>query len=432
MRSRNLGRSTPYLDDLTDYQLRVFSPVFAKGAEGSLRIAQLQRSSGSPLFFAAKNRPLRNYITGDTAEHERFIHKVATTHNHRLHHRRGILPYMGSFVQDIPSGRPETYHAMPLCEAILQDCLPAIINLQTSAITVFHHVIHRVLSDIVSGLGVLAGVTEPERGIVHNDLNLINIGLYKMGWVIYDFSQAEFYSEFSAPQSHPRGSPAYISPETLANDKRFPFAKDIWAFGQIMRQLLGQDMRFQETLTTVGIDEHYKILIATYIKLREAQRQSPQPETNHQEALLGNLLRQTTFPDCLQVLTNAMLEILPECRPDLATLQKACAHLASLLPEEHHINDIVSRFYTSLHNESLINLPAQPSPGPDMSGACDDGGDCVVDLVLSSPNTAPSSPVFFPQANLDNTLPHGAVVSTQVNRREPFESALLQVATNHS
>lgn len=386
---RRIFRSTPNLDQLLtennkETQLSVLPKIIETGAEGNIFLAQLLRNDQSPLFFAAKKRPLYNFASGDTAEHERRMHYTASLRRQRSNQQLGILPFMGSFVTTNAINRPETYHAMPLAEAVLNHCIPTIIALKKTNKTLYHVIIHDVLCCMLNGLEQLS-----KTKIVHNDLSASNILLYKQRWVISDFGQAEEYAEFSSPDSRPRGSALNMPPEILNNDKRFPLARDIWALGLILKELMDEMPGFHNTEPKSNLRALMQVKKTGYQQLRQARIQSEQLDKDHQLSLRWRILLLTTPEDCLSLFVNSMLEILPERRPNLTTFQIACDHFLQLLPEVSSIESTLAEFYTSIQNEKLVVIHPDASPDSEL---IDDEIECeVVNLSLNS--SARCSPV---------------------------------------
>lgn len=386
---RRMFRSTPNLDQAlaenTGLQINVFSKKLGTGSEGTVFLAGLSRKNQSPLFFAAKNRPLRNMASGDTAEHERELHYIATRHDQNARRQTGILPYIGTFASINPTNHREIYHAMPLAEGILHHCVPVIIELKTTNHTLYHAVIFDFLNSMLDALSQLSA-----SQIVHNDLSTKNILLYKQRWVISDFGQAEKYAEFSSPDAHPRGSPLNIPPEILVQDKRFPLARDIWALGQILRALLGDKPMFHDTIPFGNVNAHIRAKQTRYNQLRQEQRQSEITVKDHQQSLQRSISQETTVENCLSTFIDSMSQILPEERPDLATFEMACNHLSRLLPTSPSHKDALTAFYTSIQNEELMVIHPISSP---YSEEMTDESECeVVDLSCNS--SCRSSPML--------------------------------------
>ena len=141
LNTRNLGRSTPFIDELAEDRVKLGRTI-GVGAQGEVRTGKLEFESKSPLYFALKGRSERGAFTSNTPQNERHLHKVAHDRNPVNHEDRGILPYCGTFNQKSASGVTKTYHAMPLCEAILGDSIPAIIDLSHRDPTTFNHFLY--------------------------------------------------------------------------------------------------------------------------------------------------------------------------------------------------------------------------------------------------------------------------------------------------
>lgn len=390
---RRIFRSTPNLDQLlaedTGQQISILSKKLGAGSEGSVFLASLVRANQSPLFFAAKNRALRNMASEDTAEHERELHHVAARPRPQSHRQTGILPFLGTWNTSNTTNYQRIYHMMPLAEGILNQAVSRILVLKTTHKALYDCILSDFLMCMLNGLTQLA-----ESEIVHNDLSTKNILLYKQRWVISDFGQAETYAEFSSPESRPRGSPLNIPPEILVQDKRFPLARDIWALGQIINELLERPATFHDTLPIGDIASHLQAKKTVYIQHRNEQRQvdntmddmmttGRSPQVDHQPTLRERIGAQASTETCLLVLVTAMCDILPEKRPDLVTLKVACDHLQKLLPATLSKDNALAEFYNSIQNEKLVVIQTESSPDIDEMS-----GDIEVEVANLSINTS--------------------------------------------
>lgn len=387
-------RSTPNLDELLsknpDYKVNVFSKPLGRGSEGSVCLAELFRPNASPIYFGAKHRREHNYASGDTAAHERELHRLACMSNPHAHQSTGIIPYMGTFVAHLFAQQSTICHAMPLAEASLQDSWPKMVALKTTNTPLYCHVLFDFLRCMLNSMTQLS-----RAKIVHNDLNVKNILLYKGAWVVIDFGQAELYSEFHSRESRPRGSALNMPPELLVQDdhyKQYPMARDIWALGQIFKLLLGDNPMFHDTVPQGDIDAHLRAKKEAYLAICQVERVGG----DHQTLLQQQIAKQSVFLEALGVFVHSMSHILPEQRPDLATFQMACQYLSRLLPDEAVKEGALTAFYVSIRNEKLAIIRTESTPDMD---AIDGVIDCrEIDLNQSSNNQSLCpSPVFFQQ-----------------------------------
>lgn len=309
------------------------------GSENTIHPAKLMRQNASP-FFCVVREPNSTYRLlnpeGETRSYE--IHRLVMEPYHSQE-ASGILPYLGLYPRVnehmVQSG---SVHAVNRCDAILENCIPAIESLQATHPILFNEVLFKLLQCLINGLSRLT-----KYNVVHHDINPKNIGLRKHKWWIFDFGAAQFYEEFQN-STFPRGTPLYNSPEVLAQDKRFPYAQDIWSIGLILKRLLGQPIEFNDR------SEIYK-------KLREESEANPHQE-RLQQALLNQLLQQTTFKSIVEWLSESMTHPLPEYRPSLATLNALIVHASQLLAPFHSEDE--EAFYESLiqANVTTANSPA--------------------------------------------------------------------------
>lgn len=395
---RRIFLSTPNLDQLlaedTGQQISILSRKLGAGSEGSVFLASLMRQNKSPVFFAAKDRLSRNMASEDTAEHERKLHHIAARHRPHARRQTGILPFLGTWSTSNTTHHQHIYHVMPLAEGILNHAVSRILELKKTQKALYDCILTDFLTCMLNGLAQLA-----ESEIVHNDLSTKNILLYKQRWVISDFGQAETYAEFSSPDSRPRGSPLNMPPEILVQDKRFPLARDIWALGQIMNELLEKPATFHDTQPIGHIASHLQAKKTVYIQHRHAQQPvsnkmddmmptDHRPQMDHQPALRERIGTQASTDACLLLLVNAMCDILPEKRPDLATFKIACDHLQQLLPPSPSREDALAEFYTAIQIEKLVVIQTESSPDRDEMS-----GELEVEVVdLSTNNSCRQSP----------------------------------------
>jgi serine/threonine protein kinase len=75
------------------------------------------------------------------------------------------------------------------------------------------------------------------RGIIHRDLKPANIFLKSSEVKIADFGFAMKQSDCKKYSSYNVGSPVYMPPEAL-NENKYSFKSDIWALGVIYYEML--------------------------------------------------------------------------------------------------------------------------------------------------------------------------------------------------
>jgi serine/threonine protein kinase len=265
----------------------------------------------------------------------------------------GLLRIMGIHTVTGDDGRIHKYAIMPKCAAILSDCLPAIRTLDENEQTrpVFYHVIMNFLHSISRGLQNLS-----EHQVIHRDHKLENMGLHNRTWCMLDFGLARTYEDFiykkgSQKRGMIEGTPHYISPETINDESDYPFEGDVWALGQILRKLRGESYSYQhdENGRDLALMVHLYKKVSAYIEERNKKISdaSAFDAANYQLELQNSISKQSNFKDCLDTIVNAMCSVLPEYRPSLETLQKACVHLESLLPTLS-ANDQLDQFYRQI------------------------------------------------------------------------------------
>lgn len=266
----------------------------------------------------------------------------------------GLLRIMGIHTVTDESGQTHKYAIMPKCEAILSNCLPDIRTLDENEQTrpVFYHVIMNFLHSISHGLQNLS-----EHKVIHRDHKLENMGLHNKAWCMLDFGLALNYEDFYKKRSEIKGTPHYISPETLNAEFCYPFEGDVWALGQILRKLRGEFCSYQRNEDNLELHHmvhlHNKACAYKEARNKNIGNASAFDAANYQLELQNNISKQLDFKDCLKTIVDAMCHILPEYRPNLETLQKACAHLESLLPTLSS-NDQLDQFYGQITHGSDV------------------------------------------------------------------------------
>jgi serine/threonine protein kinase len=75
------------------------------------------------------------------------------------------------------------------------------------------------------------------RGIIHRDLKPANIFLKGSTVKLADFGFAMKYTDAKKYSSYNVGSPVYMPPEAL-NENKYSFKSDVWALGVIYYEML--------------------------------------------------------------------------------------------------------------------------------------------------------------------------------------------------
>lgn len=299
-----------------------------------------------------------------------FKMQEALTHGHPSA-ESGLLRIMGIHTVTDEDGRMHKYAIMPKCDAILSNCLPTIRALDGNEETkpIFFHVIMDIFRSVTHGAQNLS-----IHEVAHRDHKLENMGLHNGTWCILDFGLARHYTDcvnkkMAKKESMFVGTPHYIPPETINEESNYPFEGDIWSFGQIFRKLRGESYSHQydengfELATLVHLYEKVSAYKAERIQEEKRRMSSTSAfdAVNYQLELQKTMSEKSNFKECFDTIVNAMCSILPEHRPNLATMQKACTHLQSLLPmlsSDHQLNE----FYCKITAKAETRETAATSP----------------------------------------------------------------------
>lgn len=290
-----------------------------RGAQGHVVEAVLTLSSDdSDYSCVAKYQDSEEEVPQTPLEFK--LHQKLTHHSHA-----GLLGLIGIYTGTDNQGKMRKYAVLPKCDVILSDCMPAIEQLQKEDVHFFNQVLIDFFHSMVEGLSELAG-----QQIVHQDLKPKNIGRRKNAWQIFDFGLAESYEDFNKKNPAIKGTPYYIAPELLTNEKNFPFAGDVWAVGLILRRLVSREPFLQYDSRDV-VEAHLYAKYQAFEVARCGNLNVVCELLNYQQSVRDVIAQQTTVEDCLSYITDIMCNILPEYRPDLETIQCADKHLQSLL-----------------------------------------------------------------------------------------------------
>lgn len=229
------------------------------------------------------------------------------------------------------------YAILPKCDAILSDCMIHIRNLKFKNSDLFNIIIVNFFHSMLSGLKNLV-----DQEIVHGDIKPHNIAFRQSGFCILDFGCAKTYADFKSFDEIP-GTPLYIAPEVMVANKQFPFKNDVYAIGQIFRQLLGENAMFQQEHDNPN--SHIFAKGSAYQAACQQKEKNNLSDDQYQKQLITDISHQKTFDECLAYIVNAMCEILPEYRPNLQTLQCAFDRLQSF-PSVKTVDALnVAKFY---------------------------------------------------------------------------------------
>lgn len=374
--------STPTVQDVSQFSGDLLSVSFDgnAGVQAKLQILEPLASGGQGEVLDAKLLFLESDSAG--IEHKReypcvvkhlftlsdpstpieFKMQQALTNGHPSD-ESGLLRIMGIHTVTDEEGQTHKYAIMPKCEVILANCLPAIRALDKNEYKrpLFYHVIMHFLRSILRGLQNLA-----EHQVAHRDHKLENIGLHNGTWCMLDFGLARSYADLVPKKNlQIEGTPHYISPEMINDESNYPFESDVWALGQILRKLRGESCSYQhnEYGEELPLRAHLYEKLSAYMKQRNQKKggASAFDAANYQLELQGAILQKSDFKDGLDVMVDAMCHILPEYRPNLETLQKACIHLESLLPKLS-FGEQLDEFYHHMTQEDTAEEVEIASP----------------------------------------------------------------------
>lgn len=360
--------------------LVLLNRVIDKFGERVIRAAQLPRDDRSPLSCAAKHRPNRNFDNPRAFENEAQIHDLLS-YDHQGRDVLGILPFMGIYSNNAEYGPVLQYLVTPECDVVLSGCLGAIREMELRNAPLFHYIIYNIMHGMLSGLFQLG-----EHKVVHNDLTMNNIGFFRDSWRIFDFGEAESYEQFCGSDSHIKGSPLYIAPEVCARENALPFARDVWALGQIFRELLGKEVMLKGITSQVSIKEFIARKAAVYRENRQKLvDEGKQCDENYQKELLLSIGQEKSLKNAIRVLVDSMCEILPEYRPNIETLKLVIIQLSSLSASENVNTNEYQQFMRSLIEAHRASIYAKATFDSDT----DPDGSPVVVVDLDSNAASP-------------------------------------------
>lgn len=329
--------------------------IIGRGTEGIVLAAELRGGVYFSRPCAAKFRSKVNAHNSNGLKNEIAIHKALSA-SPRIDEERGILPCLGVYFLPDEQNQLQTYLVTPECDAILGECIAEIKGLKATNKPLFYYTLFNLLRAMISGLSRLSACN-----IVHNDLSPNNIGLDENVWRIFDFSQAERYDQFCARDSQIKGTPIYIAPEICARETAFPFSRDVWSIGQIFRQLLGQDIMFNEFGFELPV-KYMQKKAAAYIEKRVQHREAGIQSDDHQANIRLAINQASSFQEGIRILVDSMCDILPEYRPNLTTLQLSLIHLATLSASIEFNYKEYQDFIRSLIDARQALIRTQASP----------------------------------------------------------------------
>lgn len=285
----------------------------------------------------------------------------------------GLLHLMGIHTVTDDQDKTHKYAIMPKCDAMLSDYVSRITELQKTqdSKALYFHVVMNFFRSMCHGVKNLA-----MHRMVHRDLKPENIGLHNEAWCILDFGLTQRYEDFitnkvilNGRKRAPiiEGTSHYIPPERLytkANkatiESKYPVARDVWSIGQILRKFSGKKCSFQDDAegNELNCYQHLYVKGNAYSVEREKTVGLPSfNDESHQAELEALILKKQDFEDCLDCITNLMCDILPERRPSLQTLLKACEHMESLLAPIVVSSQSLKQFYR--HKKPVYSSPSQ-------------------------------------------------------------------------
>ena len=301
----------------------------AGGAEGdvfALKLFQHGEHGNVKVHDCVAKRIKREKHDSDTTPGE-FSLLEALTNDMTSSAEAGVIRHIGLYKHTDAC----PYETMLKYDFSFEKCFPVLPDLlktqRLEDIALFAGVTIKFLNAVVNALELFS-----RKKVVHGDMKPDNF-LFREGYfVVTDFGSAQYYPDFRMTNQATRGTPAYLAPEILRDERNLSSAADLWSVGQMLRRLLGLELLYhrgerEQTVYAKGsaYDEERK-------KSQNDNSKNSKVMVYHQKRLRNKILNCTDFKACLTYLSDILCELLPERRANLETLRIAFTRLKSLQP----------------------------------------------------------------------------------------------------
>lgn len=267
-------------------------------------------------------------------------HELITASSQLPSSKSGVLTSYG--IHTTHNGK--SYLLLPLCDAMFSDCLDDLQELRTTEDAEKKQLFRAIMLTLFKSM-VAALTTISHNKRIHGDVKPENWGLRRdeegqLSPCLLDFGLSKLHAEYKNFTAV-SGSPLYIAPDAVAQDNHFPFETDVYAFGQILSDLLGKTELFQKSESIALIFKKGE----TYIAERTLHPVKSNRERKKDQAKLLSVIKSyADFDECLKFAITSMLQTLPELRPNLNTLKYTLEHLTDLLRPNKILEKRVSDF----------------------------------------------------------------------------------------